>query len=58
MRMFMIYLLMGSTNILRMAFLFTIAWMLSAIASGQSLDKEPDMEHIVYHLAKEDNEHN
>ena len=56
MKMFMIYLLMGNTNILRMAFLFTIAWMLSAIAYGQSLDKEPGMELIVYHLAKEDND--
>ena len=56
MRMFMIYLLMGSTNILRMAFLFTIAWMLSAIACGQSLDREQGMEHIVYRLAKEDND--
>ena len=58
MRMFMIYLLMGSTNILRMAFLFTIAWMLCATAPGQSLDREQGMEHIVYHLVKEDNEHN
>ena len=56
MKMFMTYLLMGNTNILRMAYLFTIAWMLSAIASGHSLEREPGMEHIVYHLAKEDND--
>ena len=56
MRMFMIYLLMGNTNILRMAYLFTIAWMLFAIAPGQSLDREQGMELIVYHLAKEDND--
>ena len=56
MKMFMTYLLMGNTNILRMAFLFTIAWMLSATAPGQSLDREQGMEHIVYHLAKEDND--
>ena len=58
MKMFMTYLLMGNTNILRMAFLYTIAWMLCAIAYGQSLDREQGMEHIVYRLAKEDNEHN
>ena len=56
MKMFMTYLLMGNTNILRMAFLFTIAWMLSAIVPGQNSVSMPGMGRITYFLTSKEND--
>ena len=56
MRMFMIYLLMGNTNILRMAYLFTIAWMPYVIVPGQNSVSMPGMERITYLLTSEEND--